>query len=319
MKLNSVNGSFTPTDPSDGMRSLCTLCPRNCGANRAAGERGTCGADNTLQVARAALHHWEEPPISGTNGSGTVFFSHCPLHCIYCQNEAISSGRAGKVITTQRLAEIFLELQEQGAHNINLVTPTQYVPQIKAALDEAWSDGLRLPIVYNTGGYETVETIEQLKGFVDIYLTDFKYASLALAARYSSASDYPEVALSALKAMVDQVGEYDGSAPLLQRGVIVRHLLLPGHLEDSKAVVQTVYKTVGNKVCYSLMNQYTPQTVAAMPPELQYPVSEREYDELIDFALDLGITHSFMQEDGTAEESFIPAFDLTGVEPGGFD
>jgi putative pyruvate formate lyase activating enzyme len=296
--------------------SSCTLCPRRCQANRAAGQRGICGADDTLKVARAALHHWEEPPISGTNGSGTVFFSSCPLHCVYCQNEPISSGRVGKVISTERLAQIFLELQEQQAHNINLVTPTHYVPQIIEAIATARTSGLILPIVYNTSGYETVETIELLAGTIDIYLTDYKYASPELAARYSNAPDYPEIALKALRAMVEQVGEYNDpeTTPvhLLKSGVIVRHLLLPTHLEDSKAALNIVYNAVANKVCYSLMNQYTPINPAPFP-ELQQTVSERDYDALIDYALDLGIIHSFMQEGGTAEESFIPAFDLKGV------
>jgi putative pyruvate formate lyase activating enzyme len=291
----------------------CTLCPRRCGANRAAGQHGLCGADDTLQVARAALHFWEEPPISGTKGSGTVFFSNCPLHCVYCQNEPISSGCAGKAIGIERLAEIFLELQAQGAHNINLVTPTHYVSQIIAALDTARAAGLTLPIVYNTSGYETVETIERLAGSIDIYLTDFKYASPALAARYSHAPDYPSVALKALQAMVDQVGEYSEDEPLLKTGVILRHLLLPGQLEDSKEVIRRAYAAVGNKVCYSLMSQYTPLVGVTLPLELQQTVVEQDYDELIDYALDLGIIHSFMQEGGAAKESFIPAFDLTGV------
>jgi putative pyruvate formate lyase activating enzyme len=298
-----------------GLLTSCELCPRRCGADRAAGERGICGADDTLRVARAALHHWEEPPISGTRGSGTVFFSNCPLRCVYCQNATISTGHVGKAVTVERLAEIFVELEGQGAHNINLVTPTQYAPQISHALGLARERGMGLPVVYNTSGYETVEAVTRLAGHVDVYLTDFKYASAALAARYSQASDYPAVALAAFKAMVEQVGSYAlDDEGLLRTGVIVRHLMLPGQLEDSKAVLEAVYGAVGNRVCYSLMNQYTPMpTAAARFKELRATVTEDEYRALITFALDLGITNSFMQEGGTATESFIPPFDLTGV------
>jgi putative pyruvate formate lyase activating enzyme len=245
-----------------------------------------------------------------------VFFSHCPLHCVYCQNEPISAGRAGRAVTVERLAKIFSELEEQGAHNINLVTPTQYVPQILCALAMAREQGMGLPIVYNTSGYEAVSTVELLAGSVDVYLTDFKYASPALAARYSQAPDYPATALAALRAMTEQVGDYTpDDEGLLQIGVIVRHLMLPGQLEDSKAVLEMVFEAVGNRVCYSLMNQYTPMPnrAAARFEELRATVSEDEYSALINFALDIGVTNSFMQEGGTAAESFIPAFDLTGV------
>jgi putative pyruvate formate lyase activating enzyme len=290
------------------------LCPRHCGADRAAKKRGVCGADDSLRVARAALHQGEEPSISGTRGSGTIFFSHCPLHCAYCQNEPISSGRVGKSISVERLAEIYGELAEQGAHNINLVTPTQYVPQIVHACTLARERGMTLPVVYNTSGYETPETIRALEGCVDGYLTDFKYASHELAARYSNAPDYPRVALSALEVMVEQAGEYTlDDEGILRSGVIVRHLMLPGQLEDSQAVLRLVFDSVGNHVCYSLMNQYTPMPHVQHLPELQTTVTEDEYNALIDFALDIGITNSFMQEGNTATESFIPAFDLTGV------
>ena len=301
-------------DENKLLPTSCELCPRVCGVNRAAGERGICGADDSLIVARAALHFWEEPPISGTKGSGTVFFSNCALHCVYCQNESISSGSAGKPVSVKRLAEMFLELAEQGAHNINLVTPTQYAPQIIWAVRAARDAGLDLPILYNTSGYESVRAIERLAGVVDIYLTDFKYASGDLAARYSNARDYSEYALPALKLMVDQVGEYRlDSDGIMERGVIVRHLMLPGQLEDSKAVVQLVFEAVGNKVCYSLMNQYTPMPNCVYYPEIDAMITDEEYGELVDFALDLGITNSFMQEGGTAAESFIPPFDLTGI------
>jgi len=323
----------------------CRLCPRLCSANRAFGQRGICGADDTLKVARASLHFWEEPPISGTQGSGTVFFSYCSLGCVYCQNHAISRGLAGKAISTTRLAEIFLELQTQGAHNINLVTPTHYVPQIIEALDlarrglaasadsgrgesegryepegrgepEGRVDGflsrLNLPIVYNTSGYELTATVQRLFGYVDVFLTDFKYASTELALAYSGAEDYFAVAMAALGEMVAQAGEFVvDSNGIASRGVIVRHLLLPGHLDDSKLVLERVFAEVGNQVCYSLMNQYTP--MSGVPSELARAVTEAEYSELIEFALDLGVTDCFIQEGGTADESFIPPFDLYGV------
>jgi len=307
----------------------CELCPRRCGADRAHGERGQCGAADELRVARAALHYWEEPPISGTAGSGAVFFSHCPLRCVYCQNLEISQGVrrgdghvvAGKDITVERLARIFLELQNQGALNINLVTPTHYRLQIAEALRRAKGEGLRLPVVYNTSGYETVASIRALEGLVDVFLTDFKYVSPALARRLSAAPDYFEVASAALEAMVEQVGPYtlsetadeSGGCPPLARGVIVRHLMLPGQLDDSKAVVRHVFGHFGDDVCLSLMNQYTPRRYDAAFRDLSREVTEEEYSELIDFALELGVVNSFMQEGGTAEESFIPAFDATGV------
>ena len=239
-----------------------------------------------------------------------MFFSNCSLRCVFCQNAEISAGGQGQVISTLRLAELFLDLQSQAAHNINLVTPSHYLPQIIEAIDQARSAGLLLPIIYNTSGYETVETIVSLKGYVDDYLTDFKYASSELACRYSAAPDYPEVATAALQAMCEQVGEYIVDADgILRSGIIVRHLLLPGQLADAKAVMDAVYASHGNSVCYSLMNQYTPTPGSAVFPELHRPVNEQEYDQLIDYCLDLGISNSFMQEDGTVDESFIPPFD----------
>ncbi|NLG10267.1 MAG: radical SAM protein [Coriobacteriaceae bacterium] len=289
---------------------MCEICPRCCGANRAIGAVGYCGADDTLRVARSALHHWEEPPISGTRGSGTVFFSNCSLRCVFCQNAEISTGGLGQTITVERLAELFLELQQQGAHNINLVTPTHYQPQIIVALDLARAAGLQLPIIYNTSGYETVETIQLLTGYVDIYLTDFKYASRELAARYSKAPDYPQIAEAALQAMFEQVGEYSvDEGGMLRRGIIVRHLMMPDQRTDSQAVLDKLCARYGNSICYSLMNQYTPMPDVSQFPELCDTVDEREYSELIDYALNLGVTNSFMQEGDTVGESYIPPFD----------
>lgn len=308
----------------------CELCPRRCGANRAAGQRGVCGAADELVVARAALHFWEEPPISGERGSGTVFFSDCPLHCIYCQNAVIAAGKAGKAITVERLAQIFCELQGKGALNVNLVTPTHYAPHARAAVAQARAAGLTLPVVWNTSGYETVEAVRDNAGTVDVYLTDFKYASADLAARYSKAPDYPEVALAALDAMVETVGEaafdeVDG-APRLTRGVVVRHLMLPGALEDSQCVVRLVHERYGDAVMLSLMNQYTPVLADAARagnawaasqlrrcPELAQRVPDSDYERLLDYADTLGIEDYFWQQGGAAEDSFIPAFDLEGV------
>ncbi len=296
------------------------LCPRGCGANRAAGERGACGAGAELAVARAALHFWEEPPISGNAGSGTVFFSHCPLRCIYCQNHEIAVGRAGRAITADRLAEIFLELQSAGALNVNLVTPTHYLPQIKHAIDAARSVGLSLPIVYNTSGYETPGAIRSLAGYVDVYLTDFKYWSDDPARAYSHASDYREAACSALDEVVSQIGglaygEIAGEdGPVLSRGVVVRHMMLPGLLDDSKAIVAHLAERYGDSIALSLMNQYTPLRAFPEHPALNERVPAEDYEALLDFADGLGIEDYFWQEGDAVGESFIPAFDGSGVD-----
>ena len=293
----------------------CRLCPRDCGARRLSGEHGRCGTGAVLKVARAALHMWEEPCISGEQGSGTVFFSGCPLHCVYCQNREISGGRAGKEISVERLAEIFLELQAKGAGNLNLVTPTHYVPQILEGLRMAKNSGLKLPVVFNCSGYEKAEALRMLEGSVDIYLTDFKYINAETSRRYSFAPDYPERAKEALEEMVRQCPEpvfsEDG---MMQRGVIVRHLLLPGRVEEAKAVIRWVYERFGEQVYFSLMNQYTPfEELRERYPEICRKVTKREYESLVDYALELGVEQGFIQEGNTARESFIPAFDYEGV------
>ena len=292
----------------------CMLCPRECNANREHGENGICGVSGTgIMGARAALHMWEEPCISGEVGSGTVFFSGCPLRCVYCQNYALARAEQGEQITTERLADIFLELQGKGAANINLVTPTHYTPQIIEAIQMARGNGLRLPIVYNCSGYEKVETLRMLKGIVDIYLTDFKYMDAEPAKRYSKAPDYPEVAKRALAEMVRQCPEarFDEKG-MMQQGVIVRHLLLPGHLKNAKNVVQYVYETYGDNLYLSLMNQYTPLPQVKGFPEINRKVTEAEYEELVDYAIELGVENGFIQEGETAEASFIPSFDNEG-------
>lgn len=300
----------------------CILCPRNCNIDRRGGQTGICGMTEEVRIARAALHSWEEPCISGEHGSGTVFFSGCNLHCVYCQNVSIAAGKKGKIVSIEQLAGQFLALQEQGAHNINLVTPSHYVPQIKEALFYAKEQGLTLPIVYNTSSYEKTEALRELAGEVDIYLADLKYMDGALAKTYSHAEDYVLVALKALQEMVRQVGEAQFVWPgdsrcyteyedgmLMKKGVIVRHLLLPGCLADAKRVVRYVYETYGDTVYLSLMNQYTPLPHIKDYPELNRKVTEEEYEELVDYAIELGVNHGFIQEGDTAEESFIPDFE----------
>lgn len=288
----------------------CTLCPRRCHANRLRGERGVCGMTDEIRIARAALHPWEEPCISGEHGSGTVFFSGCPLQCVYCQNREIAAGRLGKPYTVQQLADAFLDLQKQHAHNINLVTPTHMVPQILDALQLAKAQGLHIPIVYNTGGYENPETLKLLEGWVDVYLTDFKYLSTALSGAYSHAADYAEAAKPALAEMVRQTGAARFSPEgMMERGVIVRHLLLPGQTADSRAVVEYLYHTYGDRIWISLMNQYTPLPWVQQDPVLCRRVTQQEYDAVVDYAVELGVENGFTQEGEAASESFIPQFE----------
>lgn len=295
----------------------CTLCPRQCHANRLAGQRGYCGKAAGLVVARAALHMWEETCISGENGSGTVFFSGCNLGCIFCQNYKISrNGRQhgeqeiGTEITAGRLAEIFLELESQGANNINLVTPTHYVPQIIEALEIAKGEGMNLPVVYNTSGYERAETIRMLEGYVDIYLPDMKYMDPALAAEYSGAPDYPAYAKEALREMVSQTGEFriEEESGLMTRGVLVRHLVLPGHVRESREVIRYLHDTYGNRILLSIMNQYTPMPQVRDHKHLGRRVTKREYEKVVDYALELGVEYGYIQEGEAALESFIPEF-----------
>ena len=267
--------------------------------------------DSTVRIARASLHQWEEPCLSGTRGSGTVFFSGCPLHCVYCQNYRIAAGDRGVPVTVAELRDIFLKLQAMGAHNINLVTPTHFVPPIAEALEQAKTAGLTLPIVYNTSSYETVDTLARMDGLVDIYLPDLKYYAPSLAEKYSSAPDYFQTASAAIAEMYRQVGDPVFQADgMLQSGVLVRHLLLPGQVRDSKRVVRYLWKTYRDHIFLSLMCQYTPLPyVAVSYPELARRVTQEEYDELIDYAVDLGITQAYTQEMESASESFIPDFE----------
>lgn len=295
--------------------SECKLCPRECKADRSKGQRGRCQVSGEgILVARAALHLWEEPCISGEHGSGAVFFCGCPLRCVYCQNSQISGAERGKRISKERLAEIFLELAKKGAANVNLVTPTHYTPEIIWAVERARQCGLKIPIVYNCSGYEKVETLETLKDTVDIYLTDFKYMVPSLAKAYSRAEDYPETAKRALAEMVRQTGRavFDENG-LMKKGVIVRHLLLPGAVKNAKAVVKYVYETYGDTVWLSLMSQYTPLLQVENISPLNRKTTKREYERLLDYTFSLGVTNAFLQEGPVAEESFIPEFDGRGI------
>lgn len=292
----------------------CLLCPRKCGINRGTGQTGVCGVSAEIRVARAALHYWEEPCISGEKGSGAVFFSGCSLHCVFCQNREISDGKAGKVISKERLSDIFIELAGKGANNINLVTPGQYIPDIVWAVSDARRRGMELPIVYNTSGYEDADELKQLEGIVDVYLPDFKYMDSVLSAKYSRAKDYPSVAKQALSEMVRQQPRVviDDATGLIQKGVIVRQLLLPGHVNDAKAILKYLHDTYRNSIYISMMSQFTPIALKDYP-EINRTVTGREYERLIDYAIKIGITNAFIQEGDVAKDSFIPAFDCEGV------
>ncbi len=292
----------------------CTLCPRRCDANRSEGRLGICGVSNTIRVARSALHFWEEPCLSGTRGSGAVFFSGCPLRCVFCQNKEISFNGKGVDLSEERLIECFFQLQEKGAHNINLVTPTHYAKVISRCIKKAKEQGLFLPFVYNCGGYECVETLKALEGLIDIYLPDFKYMSPALANRYSKAHDYPEIAKAALDEMVRQQSEviFDKDG-LMKHGVLIRHMMLPEGLNDSIKVMDYLWHRYGYMVYFSLMSQYTPYAIPNDYPELLHRVSDQDYKALVDFCVSLGMENAFVQEGESAVESFIPCFDGTGL------
>ncbi len=292
----------------------CTLCPRNCKVNRNNGELGFCKASNKLKIGRAAPHYWEEPCLSGKNGSGTIFFSNCNLKCIFCQNYELSEECKGKEVTIKRFSEICLELQAKGCHNINLVTPTHYIPLIKKGLIKAKKMGLKIPIIYNTSSYENVESIKELDGLIDIYLPDLKYYYDDLAIAYSAAPNYFSYATEAIEEMVRQVGKpvFDKDG-IMQKGVIVRHLILPSRTYDSKRILEYLYETYHDDIFISIMNQYTVVKKFKNFEELNKSLSKEEYDEVIDYALKLGIKNGFIQEDETDKASFIPSFNGEGV------
>ena len=297
----------------------CTLCPRRCGAARSSGRPGVCGATGALRIARSALHFWEEPPISGERGSGAIFFTGCPLRCVFCQNHEISQEGFGLEVSVARLAQMMLELEAQGALNINLVTPLHYAPDVRAAVEMARDAGMRLPIVCNTSGYERPEVVREMRDVVDVWLTDFKYASSALSGELSAAPDYPQVAAAALGEMTAAVREAGGRLVnqdgAMQRGVIVRHLVLPGHVDDSLAVLDRVWELCGNEVDLSIMNQYTPNEACRQRGgDLGRALDDVEYELVLVHADDLGFESLWWQQGGTVSESFVPAFDATGVQ-----
>lgn len=292
----------------------CTLCPRECHVNRIEGEIGYCRETSDLRLARASLHMWEEPCISGEEGSGTVFFTGCALRCVYCQNNIIANGSFGKRVVNERLLEIFFELKDKGAQNINLVTPTHFIPQIMMALEIAKEKGLDMPIVYNTSGYEKKDSIKYLNGFIDIYLPDFKYYDENLSKKYSNAYNYKDYAMESIGEMVRQVGKPEfNEKGMMTKGVIVRHLVLPGFVEDSKKIIEYLHKTFVDDIYISIMSQYTPLSHVNAFPEINRKLREDEYNSVVDFAISIGVENGFIQEGESAQESFIPPFNFEGV------
>ncbi|MEG1782361.1 MAG: radical SAM protein [Oscillospiraceae bacterium] len=291
----------------------CNICPKNCDVNRKV-QRGFCSMSNRVKISRAALHAWEEPCISGDKGSGTVFFSGCNMKCVFCQNKEISTGGFGKEISIEHLCDIFLELEEKGALNINLVTPTHYTLQIISAVKAARAKGMSLPIVYNTSGYEKVETLKMLEGIVDVYLPDFKYFDGNTALKYSGAKDYPQVAIAAIREMVRQKPTciFDENG-IITSGVIVRHLILPSQTGAAKDILEHLYSQYKDNIFISLMSQYTPCTDLSEYEEINRKLTKSEYDEVVDYAIYLGVKNGFVQDGQAADESFIPPFDLEGV------
>ena len=288
----------------------CNLCPRNCNVDRENGEVGFCGASDELVIARYSLHMWEEPVLSGETGSGTIFFSYCNMRCCFCQNYEISELHKGRAVSIEEFSDICLELQNSGANNINLVTPTHYVTWLVKGLKLAKERGLTIPVVYNSSGYDSVDAIRMLEGLVDIYLPDLKYYDNVYGEKYSKCREYFKYSSLAIDEMVKQVGnvEIDCNG-IMKKGVIVRHMMMPNNLEDSKKIIKYLYDKYHNDVIISIMNQYTP--VRKLEYEtLNYKVSDIDYDELIDYAYDLGVRNAFIQEGSTQDESFIPDFDI---------
>ncbi len=293
----------------------CNLCPRACNVDRNNSKIGYCGETSQIRVARTSLHQWEEPCITGEYGSGTVFFSGCNLKCIFCQNYNIADGSVGRVFSIEELTDAFLRLQENKASNINLVTAAHFVEELVKAIALAKGKGLTVPVVYNSSGYETVESLRRLEGYVDVYLPDCKYFSSEIAKNYSNAENYFEVAAKAIEEMVRQVGEpvFDNKKGIMQKGVIVRHLVLPGHTKDSMAILDYLWRTYGDVVYMSVMNQYTPIVHQKKYENLNRRVTKREYDKVVDCLLSLGVKNAFIQEGETAKESFVPGFDCSFI------
>ena len=291
----------------------CKICPRECGVDRSK-QAGACGATDKMKVALVSIHNYEEPCISGTEGSGTVFFSNCNLRCVYCQNFKISRDGYGKEITVQRLADIFIEQQNRGVNNINLVTPTMYVDQIIESIKIARKNGLKIPIVYNSSGYEKVETIKKLAGYIDIYLPDFKYASNRLALRYSGVNNYVESAISSISEMIKQVGKpVFNDKGIMVKGVVIRHMILPNNVLNSKMVLKNIAKLFKDDTMVSVMAQYFPTGNAAKYPEINRKITKEELAEVEECLEDLNITNGYIQELGEHEEEYVPDFNLDNI------
>ncbi len=290
----------------------CNLCPHSCGIDRSI-KKGICNCSNVIKVARAGLHMWEEPCISGSKGSGAVFFSGCSLHCVYCQNSNISNGTIGKHITIERLNDIFFELKSKGAANINLVTGDHYIPQIAKALTLAKHNGLDIPVILNTSSYVNVDSLKMLDGLVDVYLPDFKYFDEHIAKKYSFAKDYPQAAMLAIEHMYKVSGKPQFENGYITKGVIVRHLVLPNNILNSKKVIKYLLDTYGKDIYISIMSQYTPCTDLSKHPEINRKITKKEYQKVVDFALELGLFNAFVQDGKCASKRYVPQFDLSGV------
>ena len=292
----------------------CNICPHNCGIDRENNQIGKCKGTDKAKLALSSLHLFEEPCISGENGSGTVFFSNCNMSCVYCQNYEISSQGFGVEVSVEKLAEIFINQQNNNANNINLVSPTIYALQIKQAIILAREKGLKIPIIYNTSGYEKVEILKQLEGYIDVYLPDFKYGSNELGEKYSKVKNYYDYCLPAIKEMYRQVGapKLDENG-MIQKGVIIRHLILPNNIENTKKVLKTIKENLSKDIYISLMAQYFPAGKAKEIPELSRKISKQEYEEIENYLYKLEIENGYMQELGEHEEEYVPKFNLSGI------
>lgn len=294
------------------MLESCMLCPHKCGINRLEGKKGRCKCDNKLKIALASLHMFEEPCISGTNGSGTVFFSNCNLNCIYCQNYEISQLGKGQEISIDTLAEIFLKQQEKRAHNINLVTPTMYVYQIIEAIKIAKKNGLKIPIIYNSNGYENIETIKLLNGYIDVYLPDLKYYTNTLSKKYSNIDNYFKTATKAIKEMYSQVGKakFDENG-IIQKGIIIRHLVLPNHIQNTKNILRWIKENMPEDIYVSVMAQYFPTYKAKEDNLINRKLTKKEYKEVLNYLYSLDLENGYIQELGNHEEEYVPDFNLS--------
>lgn len=291
--------------------SDCSLCPRNCHINRFI-KTGFCNSNFEIVLSKAYLHMWEEPCISGSNGSGCLFFSNCNLSCVFCQNHEISQSTKGKIVSIDQLSDIMLKMQYKGAHNINLVTPTHYAPLICEAISIAKKSGLTIPIIYNTNSYESVDTINLVAPFIDIFLADFKYFDDDLAIKYSNAPNYLSVAQKSIKAMFDAAPHliFEDKTNLMKKGIIIRHLMLPGHSLDTKNIINYLFKTHGQNFYLSLMNQYTPSYRAFEYENLSRTLSQKRYHKMIDYCVSIGIENLFIQDKGSASKDYIPDFNI---------